>query len=96
MTGVVAREALHARGSALDKRDPSPYESAARESGNSPSIAPGRSSLARKLAVLRSTTKEDDSMKFIVPPQKDEEQDRFCPLAHTQCALCSEDPRFCA
>ncbi len=34
-------------------------------------------------------------MKWIVSPQADEHQDRFCPLAHTLCALCSEDPRFC-
>ena len=35
-------------------------------------------------------------MKFIVPPQKNEKQEKICPLAHTMCALCSEDPRFCA
>ncbi len=35
-------------------------------------------------------------MKFVVEPQKDETQDkRPCILAHTMCALCSEDPRFC-
>ncbi len=34
-------------------------------------------------------------MKWIVPPQADEHQDRICPLVHTMCALCSEDPRFC-
>ncbi len=34
-------------------------------------------------------------MKFIVEPQKKEAQPKFCPLAHTLCAQCSEDPRFC-
>ncbi len=35
-------------------------------------------------------------MKFVVPPQTEEKQDvRPCFLAHTMCALCSEDPRFC-
>ncbi len=33
-------------------------------------------------------------MRFIVPAQKTT-RERFCPLAHTMCALCSEDPRFC-
>lgn len=35
-------------------------------------------------------------MKFIVPPQKDETQDRICGLNHTLCWLCREDPRACA
>jgi hypothetical protein len=35
------------------------------------------------------------SMKFIVPPQKDDDQDRICALNHTLCWLCSEDPRAC-
>ncbi len=35
-------------------------------------------------------------MKFVVPPQKEETQDRICRgLMITMCALCSEDPRFC-
>ena len=35
-------------------------------------------------------------MKFIVQAQKEEKQDKWhCPLNHTMCALCSEDPRFC-
>ena len=35
-------------------------------------------------------------MKFIVEAQKEEKQDKWhCPLNHTMCALCSEDPRFC-
>jgi hypothetical protein len=48
------------------------------------------------------------TMRFIVPPQKEEQQDckkqgqQPSPFpdpclseAHTLCALCSEDPRFC-
>jgi hypothetical protein len=34
-------------------------------------------------------------MKFIVPPQKDETQDRICSRNVTLCWLCSEDPRAC-
>ena len=45
-------------------------------------------------------------MKFIVPPQLEEKQDKkggpvlpdppICiSQYHTMCALCSEDPRFC-
>jgi hypothetical protein len=36
-------------------------------------------------------------VKFIVEPQKPEQQDGKgnCLLAITMCALCSEDPRFC-
>lgn len=45
-------------------------------------------------------------MKFIVPPQMEEKQNKqggpgrpdppIClALYHTMCALCSEDPRFC-
>ncbi len=35
-------------------------------------------------------------MKFIVEAQKEQKQDKWhCPLAHTMCVLCSEDPRFC-
>ena len=34
-------------------------------------------------------------MKFIVEPQKEEAQDRACNKYTTDCALCSEDPRFC-
>ena len=46
-------------------------------------------------------------MRFIVPPQLEEQQNKkggppvvpdppICiPLYHTMCALCSEDPRFC-
>jgi hypothetical protein len=35
------------------------------------------------------------TMKFIVKPAKNPKLDRKCPLDHTMCALCSEDPRFC-
>lgn len=34
-------------------------------------------------------------MKFIVEPQKEETQLRNCDKYITECALCSEDPRFC-
>lgn len=34
-------------------------------------------------------------MNFIVAPQAEENQDRFCGLYTTQCCLCSEDPRWC-
>ena len=34
-------------------------------------------------------------MKWVVRPQANEQKNRICPLAHTMCALCSEDPRFC-
>jgi hypothetical protein len=38
---------------------------------------------------------EELFMKFIVEPQKEEQQDRKCKQYITMCALCSEDPRFC-
>jgi len=35
-------------------------------------------------------------MKYIVKPQQTNGSPRICDLNHTMCALCSEDPRFCA
>jgi hypothetical protein len=35
-------------------------------------------------------------MKFIVPPQQDEAQNRGCSKYITLCWQCSEDPRACA
>ena len=34
-------------------------------------------------------------MKFVVRSQEDRRDKRTCSLYHTDCALCSEDPRFC-
>jgi hypothetical protein len=34
-------------------------------------------------------------MEFIVPPPKEEQQDRFCHLNVTLCMLCSENPEAC-
>ncbi len=37
-------------------------------------------------------------MKFIIEPQKEEQQDKYqgpAPHKLTLCGLCKEDPRFC-
>ena len=34
-------------------------------------------------------------MKFIVEPQPEEQQEKWCDDNHTMCMLCSEDPRAC-
>ncbi len=34
-------------------------------------------------------------MKFIVPAQKEETQEKYCGKYTTMCWLCSEDPRAC-
>ena len=34
-------------------------------------------------------------MKYIVEPQREEQQDRKCKKFITLCAQCSENPRFC-
>jgi hypothetical protein len=47
------------------------------------------------VSAVRSTAGRRPFMKFIVEPQKEEQQDRKCKLYITMCALCSEDPRFC-
>jgi len=44
---------------------------------------------------VRSPHEENTPVKYIVEPQNEDRQERNCNKYTTDCALCSEDPRFC-
>jgi len=56
--------------------------------------APRKRERPRTAAGAVGPAGEEDEMKFVVEPQREERQESP-PGQHTRCRLCSEDPRFC-